>query len=223
MRLLAALTLSVSATAAIAQQRSPTSYSAAFAVQVPRSLLQQYVGDWTYPDGEKVKVTLSGDTLFRETTGQRVPLVPLSQSLFRLGPVFTAEFVIDEKGGITQVLTDGVDIEYLLTRKGSKRAARPAIASAAVRIPKSTLEGYVGTYEFVPGQMSRTDLSMVVRLRGDKLTRQMTGGEEMVLTPISQTEFKVGDTSITTQFVTDNSEIRQVMGYGFQQLIVRKR
>jgi hypothetical protein len=186
-------------------------------VRVPRSVLERYVGEYDQ-DGNTIKILLEGDTLLREVPGQRVAFVPISETLFRIGAVFTAEFVIDEAGGVTQVLTDGVDMEFRLPRKGS-RAAPPPAPVAGVRVPRSVLERYVGTYEYIPGQMSRTDLKVVVRLEGDTLIRSV--GREAVLTPISETRFRVGNTSLVTEFVVDEAGVTQVMGSGFQQMLAR--
>ena len=187
-------------------------------VRIPRSVLERYVGEYDQR-GSTIKVTLSGDTLFREIPGQRVAFVPISETLFRMGPVFTAEFVVDQSGEVTQVLSDGIDIEYRLPRKGAHAAPPPAPPVATVRVPRSVLARYVGTYEFIPGQMSRTDLRVVVRLKGDTLMRWM--GKEQVLTPISETRFKVGNTRLMVEFVVDEAGVTQVMGSGFQQMLAR--
>ena len=187
-------------------------------VRVPRSVLERYVGEYDQ-NGNTIKVYLSGDTLFREIPGQRIAFVPISETLFRMGPVFTAEFVIDPAGGVTQVLSDGVAIEYRLPRKGARAAPPPAPPVAAVRVPRSVLERYVGTYEFIPGQMSRTDLRVEIRLKGDTLIRSM--GPEAVLTPITETLFRVGNTGLVTEFVVDEAGVTQVMGSGFQQMLAR--
>jgi len=186
-------------------------------VRVPRSVLERYVGEYDQ-NGSTIKVFLQGDTLFREVPGQRAAFVPISETLFRIGAVFTAEFVIDEAGGVTQILSDGVDMEFRLPRKGSPAAPPPAPV-AGVRVPRSVLERYVGTYQFIPGQMSRTDLKVVVRLEGDTLIRFL--GQEAVLTPISETRFRVGNTSLVTEFVVDEAGVTQVMGSGFQQMLAR--
>ena len=204
------LTLAIAVGPVEAQQGAP--------VRVPRSVLERYVGEYDQ-NGNTIKVYLSGDTLFREVPGQRVAFVPISETLFRMGPVFTAEFVIDQTGGVTQVLSDGVAIEYRLPRKGSRAIPPPAPPAATVRVPRSVLERYVGTYEYIPGQMSRTDLRVVVRLKGDTLIRSM--GPEVVLTPISETRFRVGNTSLVTEFVIDEAGVTQVMGSGFQQMLAR--
>ncbi len=189
------------------------------AVRVPRPVLERYVGEYDQ-NGNTIKVTLSGDTLLREVPGQRVVLVPISETVFRMGPVFTAEFVVDQAGGVTQVLSDGVDIEFRLPRKGARKAPPPAPPASTVRVPREVLERYVGTYEFIPGQMGRTDLRVVVRLDGDKLVRWM--GKEEILTPVSETRFHVGNTRLMVEFVVDEAGVTQVMGTGFQQMLARR-
>ena len=187
-------------------------------VRVPRPVLERYVGEYDQ-NGSTVKVLLSGDTLFRETPGQRVALVPISETLFRMGRIFTAEFVMDQAGGVTQVVSSGT-LEFRLPRKGSRPAPPPALPVATVRVPRPVLERYVGTYEYLPGQMSRTDLRVVIRFEGDTLIRS-TGQEDAVLTPISETRFRVGNTSLVTEFVVDEAGVTMVMGSGFQQLLAR--
>lgn len=188
-------------------------------VRVPTAVLERYVGEYDQ-NATTVRVRRDGDQLFREVPGQRVALVPISETLFRMGPVFTVEFVSDGAGGFTQIVSDGVMVEYRLPRKGSRRVASAAPPADTVRVPRSVLEQYAGTYEYIPGQMSRTDLRVVVRLEGDVLTRSV-GGEDVVLTPISETRFRVGNTYLVTEFVIDDAGVTQVMGSGFQQLLAR--
>jgi hypothetical protein len=122
---------------------------------------------------------------------------------------------------VTQILTDGAAVEIRLRRKGSRPAPAPAQPAATVRVPRAVLERYVGTYEYLPGQMSRTDLRVVISLRGNTLIRSM--GPEAVLTPISETRFRVGNTSLVTEFVVDEAGVTQIMGSGFQQMLARKK
>ncbi|HEY0153262.1 MAG TPA: hypothetical protein VGB92_14750 [Longimicrobium sp.] len=192
-----------------AQQQAP--------VRVPVPVLQRYVGEYGQ-NGNTIRVVLSGDTLFREVPGQRMALQPLSETLFRAARILTVEFVVDQAGGVTQVVSDGAGVEFRIPRRGSRAA--PAPPAAAVRVPRSVLERYVGTYEFLPGQMGRNDLRVEVRLEGGRLIRSMQG--DHVLTPISETRFRVGDTSLVTEFVIDEAGVTQVMGSGFQQLLARR-
>lgn len=196
-----------------AQQRAP--------VRVAPSVLARYVGE--YEQGPTtIKIRIDGDRLVREVPGQQVTLVPISENLFHMGPSFTVEFVSDAAGGVTQVVSNGIGVEFRLRRKGSPpEPPRASTAAAAVRVPRSVLERYVGTYEFVPGQMSRTDLRVGIRLEGDSLIRD--GGQlAAVLTPVSETRFRVGSTSAMVEFVVDDWGVMQVMGSGFQQMLARR-
>ena len=205
---LSALALIITARPAAAQSGAP----------VPKSVLEGYVGDYVYPDGAPFKLRLEGETLFQEAPGRRLPLAAMSETLFMMGPVFTAEFLTDKAGGTTIVLSDGAGVEYRLRRKGNPPEA-PRPQGPAVHVPKSVLERYVGTYEYIPGQMQRTDLRIRVRLDGDTLVREM--GPESVLTPVSATRFRVGDTSLMVEFVVDEAGVTQILGSGFQQMLAR--
>ena len=186
--------------------------------RVSRPVLERYVGDYLYPDGATFKLRLDGDTLFQEAPGRRLALAAISETLFMMGPVFTAEFVTGATGSVTIILSDGAGVEYRLRRKGAAPEPPPP-AAPAVRVPKEVLERYVGTYEYIPGQMQRTDLRIVIRLKGDTLIREM--GPEAVLTPISETRFRVGDTSLVVEFVVDEDGVTQILGTGFQQMLAR--
>lgn len=207
---------------ALALAIRPVAAQAPSAVRVSASVLERYVGEYAYPDGATFTVSREGDTLFQETAGRRVAYAPLSETLFMLGPVFTAEFLVDPAGGATQILSNGTSIEYRLRRKGSPPVApaRPAPTTAAVRVPRAVLERYVGVYEFIPGQMKRTDLRIVIRLQGDTLIREGVGGTA-ILTPTSETRFKVGNTAFVAEFVVDDAGVTQVLGAGFQQVLAR--
>lgn len=186
-------------------------------VRIPRAVLEKYAGDYVYPDGAPFTIALEGDTLVQVAQNRRLPYTPLSETLFMLGPVFTAEFIVED-GALTQVLSDGAAVEYRLRRKGAPKV-QPRRAVAEVKVPQSVLERYVGVYEYIPGQMQRTDLRIRIRLKGDTLIREM--GPEAVLTPVSETKFRVGDTSLMVEFVVDDWGVTQILGTGFQQMLAR--
>ena len=206
----AVLALAIAVGPMEAQQQAP--------LRVPVPVLERYVGEYEQ-NGATIRVGLNGDTLFREAPGQRLVLQPVSETVFRMGRIFTVEFVTDQAGRVTQVVSDGVAFEIQLPPKGSGTAPPPAPPVATVRVPRPVLERYVGTYEYLPGQMGRTDLRVVIRLEGDTLIRSM--GQDAVLTPISETRFRVRDTSLVTEFVVDEAGVTMIMGSGFQQLLAR--
>jgi hypothetical protein len=47
------------------------------------------------------------------------------------------------------------------------------------------------------------------------------GSDEVILTPISKTRFRVGTTLLVTEFVIDDAGVTQIMGSGFQQMLAR--
>jgi hypothetical protein len=106
-----ALALAVAVGSVEAQQQA--------AARVATPVLERYVGEYVYPDGNTIRIVLSEGTLFREAPGQRVALSPISETLFHMGPVFTVEFVIDDAGGVTPVLSG----------RTSLRRTRPVNAS----------------------------------------------------------------------------------------------
>jgi hypothetical protein len=205
------LALGIAIRPIVAQQQAP--------VRVASSVLERYVGEYSIPNGRTVLIRLQGDTLIQQVERRSIILVPISETRFLLSAVFTVEFVIDQAGDVTMITGNGIEQELRIPRKGS-RVAPPPPPPVAVRVPRSVLERYVGTYEYIPGQMSRIDLRIIVRLRGDTLIRQM--GREVVLTPISDTRFRVGDTSLIAEFVVDEAGVTHVMGSGFQQQLARR-
>lgn len=202
---------------------APVSAQQPAGVRIPASVLEKYVGEYVYPDGASFLVSRAGDTLFQEVPGRRLVYTPLTETRFMMGPVFTADFLSDNAGGFVQVLSDGVGIEIRLRKKGSKLMSLPltAVQSApAVRLPRPVLERYVGVYEYIPGQMNRTDLRVSITLDGENLVRE-GAGPTAVLVPLSESRFRVGNTSFIVEFVIDEAGVTQVMGTGFQQMLAR--
>ena len=166
------------------QQQAP-------AVNVPKSVLERYVGEYALTPWSLALLRMKGDTLIREMNGQQDVYIALSETRFRVGSTpFIADFVIDQAGAVTQIVKAANGPEM----RASRIAAGP--------VPKSVLERYLGEYEFMP------KLSFVVRLRGETLSGQNTaGGPEVALVPVSETRFTVGagSTQMEVEFVTDKT------------------
>ena len=71
-------------------------------------------------------------------------------------------------------------------------------AAAAVSVPRSVLERYVGEYVYPTGTLA------LMRLRGDTLIREMNGQQD-IYTPLSETRFRAGNTPFVAEFVTDQA------------------
>jgi len=161
------------------------------AVNVPRSVLERYVGEDSLTPWSLALLRMRGDTLVREMNGQTDVYIPLSETRFRVGATpFVADFVVDQAGVVTQSVRAGNGPEMRAVRIG------------AGSVPRSVLERYVGEYEFMP------KLSFVVRLRGETLSgQQTTGGGEVALVPVSENRFTIGAGTgqMEVEFVTDKS------------------
>jgi hypothetical protein len=89
------------------------------AVVVPRETLATYVGTYEVTDGrapiaggarQVFTVTLDGDELFLDMRGKgRIPMVPLSQTMFSPRLLGTYEFVKDDKGVVTHLLVHSAE------------------------------------------------------------------------------------------------------------------
>lgn len=189
------------------------------AVRVPKAALEKYVGEYVYPEGNTLLISLSGDTLFRVDGSRRMPMVALTETVFRLGPGLTMEFVTNESYGTTIILGNGANMEFRLPRKGTRPV--PAPRPKAVHVPRSVLQRYVGDYEYIPGQMERTDLRVFIRLVGDGLTQALDNNPEVALIPLSETRFNVSGTALITEFVIDDAGVTQVMGSGDRVMLAR--
>jgi hypothetical protein len=189
-------------------------------VSVPKPVLEKYVGEYVYPEGNNtLMISLSGDTLFRVDGSRRITMVPLSETVFRLGPGLTMEFVTDKAYGTTIILGNGANMEFRLPRKGTRPV--PAPKPKAVSVPRSVLQRYVGEYEYIPGQMNRTDLRIWIHLREDVLTQKLDTNDEVVLIPLSETRFNVSGTLLVVEFVIDDAGVTQVMGSGGREMLAR--
>ena len=196
---LGVLAFSIALRPAGAQQQPPAP------VNVPRAVLERYVGEYALTPWSLAFLRMRGDTLVREMSGQQDAYIALSETRFRVGSTpFIAEFVIDQAGVVTQIVKAPNGPEMRSARLGGGT------------VPKSVLERYVGEYEFMP------KLSFVIRLRGETLSGQQTaGGPETALIPVSETRFTVGAgaTQLEVEFVTDKAgQVTKVVRQGTYEM-----
>jgi hypothetical protein len=84
-------------------------------VRIAPATLAKYVGVYDFEEAttfgiQTLNVSLSGSQLFVDFNGKgKVPLVPLSATMFSPRLLGTYEFVIDDRGVVTHVLTHGVE------------------------------------------------------------------------------------------------------------------
>jgi len=75
-------------------------------ISVPAEILKQYVGTYEIQPGLNVTITLEGNQLFTQVTGQpKFPLFAESETKFFLKIVDAQdEFIKDEKGAVTHII-----------------------------------------------------------------------------------------------------------------------
>ena len=101
------------------------------------------------------------------------------------------------------------------TRKRMAELVDSLTRVAAVRVPTSVLERYVGEYEF-------PNYTVVVRLKGDTLTSQRLRLPEFNLVPVSETRFRLGNQDV--EFVIDPAGgVTKVIRAGSQEVRGRRK
>lgn len=91
------------------------------AIEVPRSLLQGYVGNYELRPGFALAITLEGDQLMSQATGQRkLPLFAESETKFFLKVIDAQlEFFKDEQGAVTHAVLHQGGADLKATRRDS--------------------------------------------------------------------------------------------------------
>jgi CubicO group peptidase (beta-lactamase class C family) len=156
-------------------------------IKLPSSVLSQYVGAYALAPGVNMTMTLNGDQLMTQLSGQpKFPVFPEAENMFFLKVVDAQiEFGKDDKG------------PYLILHQGGRDQKAPRTSATVaekkeVQVPAKILADYVGTYQLRPG------FDLVVTLEGNQLMTQATGQPKFPIFAESETEFfpKVIDADI---------------------------
>jgi hypothetical protein len=96
-------------------------------------------------------------------------------------------------------------------QQASAPAVAPVVAPAGVDsvcVPVAVLKKYVGTYDF-----NFRAGPVTIALKDEHLVRQVAGQPDIVLTPVSETKFKMGNAGMLVEFRTDEKGgVTQVFG-----------
>jgi CubicO group peptidase (beta-lactamase class C family) len=133
-------------------------------ITVPRETLARYVGTYELSPEIKIMVTLDGDQLMTQLSGQRkFEAFAESETEFFLKVVDAQfEFVKDDEGAVTAVTLhqNGRD-------QTAKRISGTVAEKQEVAVAPEILQTYVGSYELRPG------VDMVLTLEDGKLITQL--------------------------------------------------
>jgi hypothetical protein len=158
-------------------------------ITLPHATLAAYVGTYDLAPQIKIMVTLEGDQLMTQLSGQpKVPVFADSETSFFL-KVVDAQLTFEKDAGsaVTAVVLhqNGRD-------QRAPRSSDTVLERKAVAVSPKILERYVGSYAFRPG------VDMVVTLEGDQLVTQLGPQPKLPLFAESDTSFfaKVVDAQI---------------------------
>ena len=165
-------------------------------ITIPRETLAAYVGTYELTPQIKLMMTLDGDQLMTQLSGQpKFPVFAESETEFFLKVVDAQlTFVKDEKGAVT---------EAVLHQNGRDQTARRISDTVAERkevpVAAEIMESYVGSYQMRPG------VDMVVTVEQGKLITRLGTHHKVPMFAESETSFfsKIVDARI--EFVKDES------------------
>jgi CubicO group peptidase (beta-lactamase class C family) len=134
-------------------------------ISVPRDVLERYVGTYALSPKLNVMMTLEGEQLLAQVSGQqRFPVFGESPTRFFVKALDAQWEFIEAGGKVTHVVLYQGGREIKAPRTSDTVAVKREIA-----LPLGTLQKYVGTYELRPG------FDMVIELEGEQLIVHPTG------------------------------------------------
>jgi CubicO group peptidase (beta-lactamase class C family) len=169
------------------------------AITLPPEMLKRYVGTYQLSPGVMCFVTLEGDQLMTQLTGQRkFPLFSESETKFFLKIVDAqVDFAKDNKGEVTHFVLHQNGHDVMARRISGKIEVPPE--RKTITVAPEVLEQYVGTYPLSPA------FAITVTLEDGQLMEQATHQPKFPIFPEASDKFflKVVDAQI--EFVRNAS------------------
>ena len=164
-------------------------------IAVPTQVLAQYVGVYQLAPEFKIMVTVEGNQLMVQASGQpKLPVYASSETKFFYKVVDAQiEFIKNDKGVVSSLVLHQNQRDMPAPRISDKVEERKEIT-----VPPATLAQYVGTYELKPG------FDLVITLEGNQLMSQATGQGKVPLFAESETKFFLKVTDAQVEFLKDS-------------------
>jgi hypothetical protein len=156
-------------------------------ISVDEKILKKYVGRYDYGHGAVLTVSLEGNQLYAQMTGQsKYPIYPSSNDEFNWKVVeASVKFVMDEKGDITNAIHH---------QGGQQIEAKKLKDKTPVSVNPSVFDKYVGKYDL------GNNNAIVISKDGDKLFMQAPNLPKYQLLPASETEYFAREINIVLTF-----------------------
>ena len=163
-------------------------------IAVSREILARYVGTYELVPGVNLMMTLDGNQLMTQLSGQqKFPIFAESETRFFLKVVDAQlEFGKDEKGAVTFVVLHQNGRDQKAIRKSDTVLERKEIAVAP-----AILTAYVGTYQLSPA------VDFVITIDGAQLMAQITGQPKLPLFAESERSFFYKAVDAQVEFAKD--------------------
>ena len=162
-------------------------------IKLPASVLSQYVGTYALAPGVNIMMTLDGDQLMTQLSGQpKFPVFAESETKFFLKVVDAQiEFGKDDKG------------PYVILHQGGRDQKAPRSSAIVaekkeIQVSPKILSDYAGTYQLRPG------FDLVVTLEGEQLMAQATGQPKFPIFAESPTKFFLKVVDAEVEFFRDD-------------------
>jgi hypothetical protein len=164
------------------------------AIDVSPAILSQYVGVYELAPKVNMMITLEGNQLMVQVSGQpKAPIFASSETKFFYKVVDAQiEFFKNEKGAVSHLVLYQNQQEMKATRISDKVVERKEIT-----VSPTILAQYVGTYELKPG------FYLVVTLEGGQLMTQATGQDKVPIFAETETKFFPKVTNGEIEFLRD--------------------
>ncbi len=168
------------------------------AKDIDKENYSEYVGKYEFPGGAILDVTLDGEQLYIQLSGQ---------PKFEVFPKMKDEFflkVVEAK--IKFFRDDSGNIEYLVNYQGGRETKAPRLADdiwKEAEVAAAVLDKYVGKYDMGDGMM------ITITKKGENLYIQLSGQPQFQLYPRSETEFFLKVVKATVYFKENSLTLEQ--------------
>jgi CubicO group peptidase (beta-lactamase class C family) len=184
-------------------------------ITVPAEILPQYVGTYELRPGFNIMITLEGNQLMSQASGQgKAPIFPESETKFFYKVVDAViEFFKDESGKVTHLILyqNGTDNKAVKT-------SDTVLERKEIALSNDILSQYVGTYELQPG------FDLVITLEGDQLISQATGQGKVPIFAETETKFFPKVIDATIEFFKDDKGAvsHLILSQGGRETVARR-
>jgi len=173
-------------------------YREPLAINLPPSVLDNYVGVYQLNEKEEAIVRREGEKLFISLPGA---------GKTEINPSSETEFFVKESRSRLSFTRNAAGLVMGFVLSGSSgpdqeatKTSKPLPAEQqAVSLDPAVYDQYVGEYEIAPS------FSITITKEGSKLMAQATGQPKLELFPESQTRFFVKEVAVKIEFVVDGS------------------